>query len=186
MQQLAKDTNAWACYDCGKCTATCPVARVGGSLSPRRHVASAIRNGGAGSVNDRTLFECLTCSLCDSRCPAEVAYTPLVQRLREVAYKEGVEPDCPHGGALQSLMRMMAKGGTQQDRLGWLTEDMKTTPDQGEVFFFTGCTMYFDTLFPELHREDESDRDATASASRKSIVTKPSKIRNPDGAGRIG
>jgi heterodisulfide reductase subunit C len=36
MFDLAKDTNAWACYDCGKCTGTCPIARAGATYSPRR------------------------------------------------------------------------------------------------------------------------------------------------------
>ena len=61
MQQLARDTNAWACYDCGKCTGICPVARVGGSLSPRRHVLTANLGGEAEASRDDTLFSCLTC-----------------------------------------------------------------------------------------------------------------------------
>jgi len=162
LQAITNGTRTWACYDCGKCTATCPISRAGADYSPRRHVLAANSGQKAEVLEDgSSLFECLTCSLCDSRCPADVAYTPLVQRLREVAYKEGVEPDCPHGGALQSLMRMMARGGTQQDRLGWLTEDLKTTPEQGEVFYFTGCTMYFDALFPEL---EARTLDATRAA----------------------
>ena len=36
--EAAKKTRAWACYDCGKCTATCPISRVGGDYSPRKHV----------------------------------------------------------------------------------------------------------------------------------------------------
>lgn len=101
-------------------------------------------------LQDATLFNCLTCGLCDRRCPTTVAYTGLVQKMREIAYREGAEPDCPHGGALQSVMRMMAKGNTQQNRLEWLSDDLKTAPDKGEVFYWTGCTMYFDALFPEF------------------------------------
>jgi len=167
-----KKTRAWACYDCGKCTATCPIARAGASYSPRRHVLAANTESKQEVVEDAaSLFACLTCSLCDSRCPAEVAYTPLVQRLREVAYREGVEPDCPHGGALQSMMRMMAKGGAQQDRLGWLTEDLETVPEQGEVFYFTGCTMYFDALLPELQAATlEGTRSAVRLLNRLGIT----------------
>ena len=162
LQAITNGTRAWACYDCGKCTATCPISRAGADYSPRRHVLAANSGLKAEVLEDgSSLFTCLTCSLCDTRCPADVAYTPLVQKMREMAYKEGVEPDCPHGGALQSLMRMMARGGTQQDRLGWLTEDLKTTPDQGEVFYFTGCTMYFDALLPEL---EARTLDATKAA----------------------
>jgi heterodisulfide reductase subunit D len=182
VQQLAeavKQAKAWACYDCGKCTATCPIARVGGLHSPRRQVlasnlagsparADVARDGVLGqereSVEDATLFHCLTCALCDARCPAQVGYTGLVQKLREIAYDEGAEPDCPHGGALQSVMRMMARGDTRQNRLEWLNPPhqaksgpdgdpgggLKTQPEKGEVFYWTGCTMYFDALFPDL------------------------------------
>ena len=38
IQDLASRTRAWACYDCGKCTATCPISRAGADYSPRRHV----------------------------------------------------------------------------------------------------------------------------------------------------
>jgi Fe-S oxidoreductase len=101
-------------------------------------------------VNNGTLFRCRTCGLCDRRCPADVSYTELVQKLRELHHGEGVEVECPHGGALQSMMRMMAKGGTQQDRMGWLTEDLKTEPQKGETFYWTGCTMYYDAFFPDF------------------------------------
>jgi Fe-S oxidoreductase len=70
--------------------------------------------------------------------------------LRELTHGAGVEPECPHGGALQSVMRMMAKGGTQQDRLGWLSDGLKTDPVNGEVFYWTGCSMYYDAFFPDL------------------------------------
>ena len=146
----AKDTRAWACYDCGKCTATCPIARVGADYSPRRHVLAANSGQRSEIISNGSLFSCLTCSLCDRRCPADVAYTPLVQKLREVNYREGVEPECPHGGALQSVMRMMATGGAQQDRLGWLSDDLKTEPHKGEVFYWTGCSMYYDAFFPDF------------------------------------
>jgi len=153
MQELAEiavKTRAWACYDCGKCTATCPIARAGGALSPRRQVLAANLGHRQDILGDSALFACLTCGLCSERCPAEVGYTELVAHLRELAYHEGVEPECPHGGALQSLMRMMAKGGTQQDRLGWLSDDLKTAPKKGEVFYWTGCTMYYDAFFEEF------------------------------------
>jgi heterodisulfide reductase subunit D len=148
--EAAKNTRAWACYDCGKCTATCPIARTGSGYSPRRHVLAANSGQRREIVENNSLFSCLTCRLCDRRCPAEVAYTELVQKLRQVSFREGVEPECPHGGALQSLMRMMATGGTQQNRLAWLSDDLKTAPAKGVVFFWTGCTMYYDAFFPDF------------------------------------
>ena len=150
LAEAAKTTRAWACYDCGKCTATCPISRVGGTYSPRRHVLATTLHDRGEIVNNGTLFSCLTCSLCDRRCPAEVGYTQLVQKLRELSYREGIEVECPHGGALQSVMRMMATGGTQQNRMEWLSADLKTAPKQGTVFYWTGCAMYYDAFFPDF------------------------------------
>ncbi len=149
MRELAQRTRAWACYDCGKCTATCPISRAGSPLSPRRHVLATVMGQTEEIHSDEGLNSCLSCSLCDFRCPAEVKYTELVLELRKMVFDGKVQPDCPHGGALQSVFRMMAKGGTQQNRLDWLTDDLKTEKKQGKVFFFTGCTMYLDAFFPE-------------------------------------
>lgn len=160
--ETAKTTRAWACYDCGKCTATCPIARAGSDYTPRRHVlATNLRR--QEIIDNGSLFYCLTCSLCDQRCPAEVGYSGLVRQLRELAFREGVEPECPHGGALQSVMRSMAKGTTQQNRLAWLSEDLRTTPRQGEVFFWTGCTMYYDAFFTDFQM---ATLDGTRAAVR--------------------
>ncbi len=150
METLAARTNAWACYDCGKCTATCPIARSGSSYSPRRQVLATNLGQEGELVSGDGLFTCLTCGLCDQRCPAQVDYTTLVQQLRELAHGADREPECPHGGALQSVMRMMAKGGTKQDRLGWLDSDLHTRPAEGEVFYWTGCAPYYDAFFSEL------------------------------------
>ncbi|MFH1572610.1 MAG: (Fe-S)-binding protein [Acidobacteriota bacterium] len=147
---MVKSTNAWACYDCGKCTATCPLSRAGDSYSPRRHVLAA-NLGDEGAVSgDSSLYNCLTCALCDQRCPAQVDYIHLVQALRERSHGAGIEPQCPHGGALQSVMRMMARGGTQQDRLGWLADGLKTEAGKGEVYFWTGCATYYEAFFSDL------------------------------------
>jgi Fe-S oxidoreductase len=158
-----QQTRAWACYDCGKCTATCPIARRGSAYSPRRHVLAANLGERQPIVDDATLFSCLTCKQCDERCPASVSYTDLVQRLRELAHSDGAEPACPHGGALQSVMRMMAMGATQQDRLGWLTEDLRVEPEKGKIFYWTGCTMYYDAFFPEF---ESRTLDGTRAAIR--------------------
>jgi len=150
LASIARDTKAWACYDCGKCTASCPLVRAGAQYSPRRYVLATNLDRRQDITAEGTLFDCLTCKLCDSRCPAGVEYTELVLRLRELAHRDGAEVECPHGGALQSAMRIMATGEMQQDRLSWLPDDLKTVPDKGEVFFWTGCTMYYDAFFPEF------------------------------------
>jgi heterodisulfide reductase subunit D len=172
----AKKTRAWACYDCGKCTATCPIARVGGDYSPRKHVL-ATNLSDKESIENGSLASCLTCGLCDRRCPAEVAYTNLVLKLREISHKDGAMPECPHGGALQSMMRMMASGGTQQNRLEWLSDDLETDPKQGEVFYWTGCTMYYDAFFTEF---ELSTLDGTKAAVKLMNYLNVTPVVSPD------
>ena len=147
---IVKQTRSWACYDCGKCTGTCPISRAGGDYSPRRQVLAA-NLGRHGDIEiDGTLASCLTCSLCDERCPVEVDYTNLVRQLRERAFRPGTEMECPHGGALQSTMRMMANGTVRQNRLGWVTDDLKTDRGTGRVFYWAGCAVYYNAFFPKL------------------------------------
>jgi len=149
LARVVRQTNAWACYDCGKCTATCPVARVGGGLSPRRQILGAV-TGRPVAGSDGSLATCLTCGLCDERCPAKVRFTDLVLELRRLQGAAASEPECPHGGALQSMMRMQARGTTTQQRLGWLEPHHRVEPTSGAVFLWTGCTPYYDAFFPEL------------------------------------
>jgi Fe-S oxidoreductase len=150
IQDLASRTRAWACYDCGKCTATCPISRAGANYSPRRHVLETNMFSESEIRGDESLAACLTCSQCDERCPVQVDYTNLVQGLRELVYDPDSEPECPHGGALQSVMRMMAKGGTRQSRLDWLDGSLNVNEKKGKVFYWTGCTMYYDAFFQEF------------------------------------
>jgi heterodisulfide reductase subunit D len=150
MHDLAGRTRAWACYDCGKCTATCPISRAGAAYSPRKHVLETNLFRESEIRGDESLAVCLTCSQCDERCPVQVDYTNLVQGLRELVYDPVAEPECPHGGALQSIMRMMALGGTQQARLDWLDSSLDVGAKKGKVFYWTGCTMYYDAFFTDL------------------------------------
>ncbi|MBN1337564.1 MAG: (Fe-S)-binding protein [Deltaproteobacteria bacterium] len=149
LSDIAARTRAWACYDCGKCSATCPVTRIGGALSPRRTVLSTNLLHADVAVYGAEIASCLTCGACDRRCPVQVDFTGLVRALREVSHEEDAQPECPHGGALQSLMRMMARGTLQQQRLDWLGPDLHTDPAHGAVFLWTGCTVYYDAFFPE-------------------------------------
>ena len=73
LARAARQARTWACYDCGKCTAACPVARIGGAYSPRRQVLASNGGNRDQALGAFELFKCLTCSLCELRCPTGVA-----------------------------------------------------------------------------------------------------------------
>jgi Fe-S oxidoreductase len=101
---------------------------------------------------DPAVWTCLTCGLCNERCPADVLYGSLTKSLRAEAFRFKNLPMCTHGGALQATMRIMAGSDHPQDRLGWVTDDLKIA-EKGEWGYFVGCLPYFDALFTDLESE---------------------------------
>jgi len=143
-----KRSRARFCYECGKCTGVCPVARYDRSFSPRSLLVRAVRGENEKLVGDVNVWSCLTCKLCDTRCPALIDYGMLTKAVRTVVRRQGGEGTCTHGGAVQSLTRIMTSPKLKQDRLGWVDDTMKVRR-KGDTVLFVGCTPYFDVLFSE-------------------------------------
>ena len=148
MADVIKKSRANLCYECGKCSGICPVARFDASFSPRSLLVRAVRGEGDKLVHNESVWSCLTCGLCDTRCPVSIDYGLLMRAVRAIVRREGGEGTCTHGGAVQSLTRIMKTKTLKQDRLGWIDGSLETTR-KGETVFFVGCTPYFDVLFSE-------------------------------------
>ena len=149
LAKAVKESRAYLCMECGKCTGTCPVSRFNHGYSPRVLVNKAIRSGDLDLLKDKNIWACLTCKLCDERCPAAIEYIDLTLATRLEAQKIGEEALCSHGGAAQSLMRIMTSPELQQKRMDWIDENLKTA-ETGEVLYFVGCLPYFDVLFSDI------------------------------------
>jgi Fe-S oxidoreductase len=150
--EMLASTRATLCLDCGKCTSICPVARFNRSYSPRQMLLRATQSrldGYNGLLKDPSLWNCLTCKLCEERCPSQVDYIGLMQRLRTVARQNGGKGICSHGDALQAMMRIMATPEIKPQRMDWLNDGLQTS-STGEVLFFVGCAPYFDAFFAGL------------------------------------
>lgn len=146
MEKAIKETHAYRCLDCGKCTAVCPLARLNPLYSPRLTVERALWGGDL--AHDRLLWSCLTCEACSERCQSDVAYSEFIRHLRTQAWKDGQSGECAHGGALQTLMRMMTKE-LKQNRLGWLRRGLKVA-ERSDTLYFVGCLPYFEVIFQEF------------------------------------
>lgn len=146
-ERTLREAKAFLCLECGKCTSTCVVARYNRSYSPRRLISQALAGGRLPTPQELSI--CLTCMACDERCPSGVHFVDLIRELRRVTYGAEFVGNCSHGGAMQSLMKLMTAPELNQDRLGWVTDDLKIA-DEGEVAFFVGCAPYFDAFFTEL------------------------------------
>jgi heterodisulfide reductase subunit D len=160
LKKAIKESRAYLCLECGKCTGSCPVSRFNHGYSPRILVNKAIRGGQLELLKDKNIWACLTCKLCDERCPANIDYINLTLAVRFEAQKIGEEAICSHGGAAQSLMRIMSTPDLQQKRMDWIDSDLKVT-GSGETLYFVGCLPYFDVLFKDI--EVNTIRAAKAS-----------------------
>lgn len=149
LEKTLSVTNAFRCLECGKCTATCPIPRFNGKYSPRRIVGKLITQDPANVALDPAVWSCLTCGLCSERCPSDVQYSALTRELRAKAFQLQNRPSCSHGGALQATMRIMAGSDHPQERLDWVTDDLKVA-DKGDLGYFVGCLPYFDALFSDF------------------------------------
>ncbi|MBC7225440.1 MAG: 4Fe-4S dicluster domain-containing protein, partial [Anaerolineae bacterium] len=66
------ETRAYYCLACGKCTASCPVARWEDAFSPRRLVEGLLLGDGEDTLAQEALWQCLTCLRCEMVCPSGV------------------------------------------------------------------------------------------------------------------
>jgi Fe-S oxidoreductase len=167
IDDLIEDTGAFDCVECGKCTSVCPLAEINQEFAPRLIVVKA-QAGLEGLPKERDIWSCLTCGLCNDMCPYKVDFTEFIRGMRTEAVHHGASPLCSKGGLIQTMARIMTSPELVQNRLGWVTDDLKIA-DKGDIYFFTGCSAHFDHIFEE--------RDIKTSEILKSAV----KIMNAAG-----
>ena len=83
--------NAAECYQCGKCTAGCPLARWM-DLAP--HQAMRLVQVGDDAARDHlldceTVWLCVGCLTCTQRCPRKLDPAAVLDAIREMAFERG-------------------------------------------------------------------------------------------------
>ncbi len=79
------------CYQCGKCSAGCPVDYAM-DLGPRQ-IMRLIQLGQKKDVmQSSTIWLCVSCETCSSRCPAKIDIAKVMESLRILATIEGTPP----------------------------------------------------------------------------------------------
>jgi heterodisulfide reductase subunit C2 len=83
--------NISACYQCERCTNACPVSQYM-DIKPHqviRHVQLGWREQLLGSS---TIWVCLSCEMCSTYCPNEVAVATVISHLRNLAFHSSIRP----------------------------------------------------------------------------------------------
>jgi heterodisulfide reductase subunit C len=84
----ASDLNK--CFQCGVCTASCPVREVEASFSPRKIMKLAKLGLRKHVYASDTIWLCSMCFMCQERCPQDVRPPEVMTVLRNMAAKDGV------------------------------------------------------------------------------------------------
>jgi len=77
------------CFQCGTCTAACPVSAKKESFNPRRIIHMALMGMREEVLGDEFVWYCSGCYACQERCPQGVNITYLMTAIRNIAYRSG-------------------------------------------------------------------------------------------------
>jgi heterodisulfide reductase subunit C len=124
------------CYQCGKCTAGCPMA----AEMPTRiqQIMRKIQQGREELLEDPSIWYCLSCEQCSGRCPQQVEPARMVDALRELAM-ERVPGSAPRriGAFHKAFLEQIELNGRLYEfglvigyklRSGALLDDVDTAP----------------------------------------------------------
>ncbi|MGQ9565452.1 MAG: 4Fe-4S dicluster domain-containing protein [Candidatus Bathyarchaeales archaeon] len=80
------------CFQCGTCTADCPVARFNEEYRPRRILRMTQLGVKDQVLKSDSIWLCAACYTCVDRCPQGVEISSVLRALRHLAVKEGYMP----------------------------------------------------------------------------------------------
>ncbi len=90
--------NVNLCFQCGKCTAGCPVSYAM-DYTPLQ-IIHAVRLGLDDLVfGSKTMWLCASCETCTTRCPQEVDVAKVMDAVKIIALRRGVRPAIPRVAA---------------------------------------------------------------------------------------
>jgi len=88
MSKIHGAENLMVCFQCGTCTADCPISRFSGLYRPRK-IARMVQLGLRDRLlSDEALWLCSTCFTCVDHCPQGVEIAGIVRALRNLSVKE--------------------------------------------------------------------------------------------------
>ncbi len=82
--------NLYACYQCGKCAAGCPVVTEM-DLLPSQIIRLLQLGQGEAVFASKTVWLCASCLTCTARCPKGVDVAKIMDALRAIRQRSGVE-----------------------------------------------------------------------------------------------
>ncbi len=89
LTEILAPTHWTDCYQCGKCTAGCPVAAAV-DLAPNQVVRALQLGDFEKALTSDAIWTCVSCQTCSTRCPQSVDCAGIMDALREVSLQLGL------------------------------------------------------------------------------------------------
>ena len=132
------------CFQCGTCTADCPVARFSDFYRPRR-IARMVQLGLKDRIlSDKHLWICTTCYTCIDHCPQDVEVANVIRVLRNLSVKYTNSMPLVYKELAGNLMKsgfvyLIPESRIRRREQAGLPPLPKTKPDEiAKVFQLTG------------------------------------------------
>jgi heterodisulfide reductase subunit C2 len=90
---LFNEEDLYECYQCARCTGSCPAAMVVEGFNPRNLLLKCLRLGLDSAISDEKLWCCTTCGVCEDRCPQMLDVADLLVKLMNEAAQNGHIPE---------------------------------------------------------------------------------------------
>lgn len=130
------------CFQCGTCTATCPVRSIDDRYNPRKILRMALLGMKDRVLSSDFIWLCSSCYQCYERCPQDVKITDVMTAIKNVAVKAGyIHPMYPNTAEILSAHGRLYEIGDfdnkirQKSGLPVLIEDRETVK---KIFDLTG------------------------------------------------
>lgn len=81
--------NVKRCFQCGTCSAGCPVREIDEKYNPRKIIRMVILGMRARVLSNDFVWLCSQCYTCDERCPQDVRICEVMHVLKNLAVREG-------------------------------------------------------------------------------------------------
>ncbi len=149
VQEISGETLS-LCYQCGTCTAQCPLG-----VPIRRLIRSSQLGLEDFTLANTDLWKCATCKLCETTCPRGVRITDIVHALRVLGHEEKKNPNKLEEALWGVYENGNPWGGKKNQRAAW-AENLGIKDAQkskAKYLLYVGCATSYD---PRLQKITQS------------------------------
>lgn len=108
--QEGSEQNLSRCYQCGNCTAGCPLSFA--YDIPVNRIMRMLQAGEQHAVlSSKAIWLCASCETCTTRCPNEIDVARIMDVLRHMARREGLVAEPPVRHLWDAFLRSVEKYG---------------------------------------------------------------------------